>query len=69
MIFEIKVDFKMRQKFCLLFYPLFNLCARFITKEGFRLMLVTLRGLSRSVWRQLIFEMACLHCEEKGKSF
>ena len=46
MIFEIKVDFKMRQKFCLLFYPLFNFekCARFTTKEGFRLMLVTLRG-------------------------
>ena len=30
---------------------------------------VTLRGLSQSVWRQFVFEMACLHWEEKGKSF
>ena len=32
-------------------------------------MLVTLRGFSRSVWRQFISDMACLHREEKGKSF
>ena len=24
---------------------------------------------SYSIWRQFIFEMACLHCEEKGKRF
>ena len=32
-------------------------------------MLLTLHGFLLNCWRQLIFEMACLHWEEKRKSF
>ena len=54
----------------LLSYLLFNFewHVRFIAKEGFQCWWHCV-VLFLIVWCQLIFEMACLHWEEKGKSF